>query len=116
MVRLIITVDNPLQGMFESLAVKLQTQMQNVLDQNGSEIVSYAQSIVPVHTGFLRDSIQYHVEGTVLYVLAAAYYAKYVEYGTRHMKAEPYMRPALDNQLPQLRADLAAAVLNVLQM
>ena len=37
-------------------------------------------------------------------------YAPYVEYGTRFMDAEPFVRPALDKQGPEFRKDLEKMV------
>ncbi len=34
-------------------------------------------------------------------------YAAYVEYGTRYMAAQPYMRPAFMQQSERFKADLA---------
>lgn len=52
---------------------------------------------VPVRTGFLRDSITYahdkkKVQSTV-YV--PPFYGIYVEFGTRFMRPQPFVRPAL---------------------
>jgi len=55
-----------------------------------------AKEIVPVDTGFLQESI--HVEkGDSLgeyRVVADAEYAKFVEYGTHKMAAQPFITPA----------------------
>lgn len=37
-------------------------------------------------------------------------YAEYVEYGTRHMEAQPYIKPAYDAQKPQFKSDLKKAM------
>ena len=37
-------------------------------------------------------------------------YAEYVEYGTRFMEAEPFVRPALDAQKDKFKADLKKLV------
>lgn len=37
-------------------------------------------------------------------------YAEYVEYGTRFMEAEPFVRPALDDQKDKFKADLKKLV------
>jgi HK97 gp10 family phage protein len=69
-----------------------------MLDFAGEKLVEYAQRAVPVRTGFLRSSIGYTVDSGAftLNFLATALYAMYVEMGTRRMRPEPYMRPALD--------------------
>lgn len=64
----------------------------------GDEVVNISRGIVPVRSGFLRDSIFSDVvESDLSLTLAAtAPYASYVEFGTQRMAAEPYLRPALD--------------------
>lgn len=55
-----------------------------------------ARRIVPVDTGRLKASIQVEDAGhEKARVHATAPYAGYVELGTRHMAAQPYLRPSL---------------------
>lgn len=55
-----------------------------------------AKRIVPVRTGRLRNSIGISDPGPRSVVVdATAPYAGYVELGTRYMRAQPYLRPAL---------------------
>ncbi len=75
-------------------------------------MVSYAQRIVPVRTGFLRSSINYEVSGLTLWLRADARYAVYVEFGTRRMAARPYVRPTIDYYRSVIAAKLQQAVLN----
>ena len=61
-----------------------------------------AQHLVPVDTGFLRSSIFYRTNAELEMVIgASAPYAGFVEYGTRYMRAQPFMRPALQNTRQQ---------------
>ncbi|RLE37706.1 HK97 gp10 family phage protein, partial [Candidatus Woesearchaeota archaeon] len=67
----------------------------------GENIVDEARSIVPVRTGYLRSTIYYERKGKhKLIVGAKAHYAGYVEYGTRKMAAQPYLRPAIARCIP----------------
>ena len=50
----------------------------------------------PVKTGNLRGSISHQVLTDHAKVGTNVEYAPYVEYGTKHMSAQPYLRPALD--------------------
>jgi HK97 gp10 family phage protein len=59
------------------------------------EVVIEAKRLVPVDTGALRDSISV-IDGSPMAVVADAPYSLYVELGTRHMAAQPYLMPALD--------------------
>lgn len=58
-----------------------------------------AKRLCPVDTGRLRSSIVYEVAATGRTITARigtnVEYAGYVEFGTRHMRARPYLRPAL---------------------
>jgi HK97 gp10 family phage protein len=55
---------------------------------------------VPVDTGRLKGTIKAQIEGTsenpVLVLSANTDYAKYVEFGTYKMKAQPFLRPAIE--------------------
>jgi len=78
------------------------------------KIQSDAQAIVPVDTGRLKLSIQSRVErkgdavGAEIWSGAESEegkpvdYAAFVEFGTSKMKAQPYMRPAMDKNKAQL--------------
>src|SRR5687768_16628959 len=60
----------------------------------------------PVKTGTLRRSITSRVETTRGYVGSNLEYAPFVEYGTRHMAAQPFLEPAIDDS----RADIEGAL------
>jgi HK97 gp10 family phage protein len=67
-----------------------------------------ARFLAPVDTGFLKSSIinrkvaPYHHK-----VRVGAHYGVYVEYGTRHMAAQPYFRPAIEMQKAIFRRQMA---------
>ncbi len=52
-----------------------------------------SQTLVPVDTGELKDSGHYDANG----VYYDKDYAGFVEYGTVKMRAQPYLRPAVEN-------------------
>jgi hypothetical protein len=58
-----------------------------------------AKRLCPVDTGRLRSSIAWRLEtdarGLHAVVGTGVTYAAYVEFGTRYMRARPYLRPAL---------------------
>lgn len=74
-------------------------KVQQVVRWAGSRVQQEAQQTVPVDTGTLKRSIQLHIEdgGLTAVVEASTEYAGYVEYGTRFMAAQPYMRPAAEH-------------------
>lgn len=70
----------------------------------GVNIQTRAKRQVPVDTGRLRSSIQTSApfrRGTRLVVTVGSNvkYAGYVERGTRFMRARPYLRPALEQEM-----------------
>ena len=94
-------------------------KVKDIVKLNGAELQEKAQrhaqfkghyegdKFVPP-TGQLRRSIQLDMEdnGLTAKVSANTEYAAYVEYGTRFMGAQPYMRPALHEQAEKFKDDL----------
>jgi HK97 gp10 family phage protein len=68
--------------------------------EQGAKVKDAAETIVPVDTGALRDSIELLVEGiatvATAWVGTTIRYGGYVEYGTSITPAQPFLRPALD--------------------
>ncbi len=60
--------------------------------------------------GQLKRSILLTVNGLTGTVRATADYAQYVELGTRFMGAQPYMRPALEEQGPVFLRDIKKTI------
>lgn len=71
------------------------------LRRTGVRVQNTAKQLCPVDTGRLRSSIQMtdprQVSADVLSIRvgSAVNYARYVELGTRYMRARPYLRPAI---------------------
>jgi HK97 gp10 family phage protein len=75
----------------------------------GFEAEGKAKRKAPIDTGFLRGSIRNKpMGGGVTEVGASAEYAPYVELGTRRMKAQPYLEPAIKESVDNLRRALEA--------
>lgn len=83
--------------------------VRNVVKMNGAELQNKAKRIAPVDTGTLKRSIGLEITeaGMTAEVEATAEYAPYVEYGTRFMKAQPYIRPSLEEQKKSFENDLS---------
>lgn len=73
----------------------LKAKLQEIVKQNGTELNRNIQKITPVDTGNLRRSITLELNnnGLIAKVYTKVPYAKFVEYGTIHQKAQPYFRP-----------------------
>ncbi len=68
------------------------------------KIIAEAKRICPIDTGQLRSSIQIYDENTAkatVQLAANTSYAAFVEWGTSRMKAQPYMRPAVQKFSPR---------------
>lgn len=72
------------------------------------DIEAAAKAIAPVDTGALRASIGVTTSGPLTAAIGPTVdYAAYVEFGTRRMRAQPYMQPAADKVLPSVETALA---------
>lgn len=116
-----------LEGM-EKLQVKLKKNVQmsdvkRVVRKNGSKLQKKAQKNAPVGTpqstgipgyvgGTLKRSIRLDITdgGMTAEVEPTAEYAAYVEYGTRFMNAQPYMRPSYNQQKEKFKSDMKKLV------
>lgn len=79
---------------------------------NGSEMQKKAQRNAPVDTGNLKNNIGLEISdgGMTATVEPTAEYAPYVELGTRFMEAQPFLKPAFEEQKKQFEKDLQKLV------
>lgn len=72
------------------------------------EIASLAAQLAPVDTGELSESVgvAQGTDGKTWLITVNAGHAVHVEYGTENSEAQPYLRPACNALIPELRADL----------
>lgn len=82
--------------------------VRQIVRQNGAELQRKAQRNTPVDTGTLKRSIGLDISdgGLTAESEAGAEYAPYVEWGTRFMEAQPYMKPAFHEQREQFKRDM----------
>ena len=87
---------------------KCDSEIGKVVKANTSELQQKEMRTVPVDTGFLKRSITLTMKdnGLTGVVEPTADYASYIEYGTRFMAAQPYVRPSYDEQLTQFIKDM----------
>lgn len=98
---------------FDKLEAKLKRNMdlgavRTVVRKNGADLQEKAQENAPVVSGTLKRSIGLDItdSGLTAEVEPMADYAAYVEYGTRFMEAQPYLKPAYDEQKKKFVKDL----------
>lgn len=84
----------------------LEAALDEAYDEIGSEAVRYAQSLCPVDTGRLRASLDYKKEENTLMVGSDVDYAKYVETGTMRQKAQPFLKPAMEDKAAKFESVL----------
>src|SRR5690242_11392321 len=70
-----------------------------LLDKVANDVLSDALHTVPVRTGNLKNSGQVEPgdDKYSRYIHFHANYAAYVEFGTRHMRPQPYLTPAVEH-------------------
>ena len=87
--------------------VKLE-DVKTVVQFHGSEMQTTAQMICPRVTGNLTDHITLEIrdKGLTAEVAPHTNYAGYVEWGTRYMDAQPYIRPAFEQESRRFHDDL----------
>lgn len=88
------------------------SDVKRVVKQNGSELQKKAMRKAPVDSGHLKRSIGLDIEnaGLTAEIEPTADYAAYVEYGTRFMGAQPYLKPAYDEQKELFKSDMKKLV------
>lgn len=86
--------------------------VKRVVRHNGAEMQEKAQRNAPVDTGHLKRSIGLEITdgGMSTEVEPTAEYAPYVELGTRFMEAQPYLKPAFDEQKEKFEKDMKKLV------
>ena len=80
----------------------LTRRASQVVRKAALDTMADAKMVAPVDTGNLRNSITTDARPGDLraVVEATTDYAAYVEFGTRRMRPQPYMRPAQDRNTP----------------
>lgn len=110
--RMTITGSDQLRRNLARLAGNERRQAQRDGLEAGARIVeTHSKLICPVDTGFLRNSIQVDDVTPVEAIIAPhTEYAEHVEFGTERQRAQPYMRPALDQHETEIIGAIEATV------
>lgn len=105
---------------------ELRGDIPDALREAAEQFLEDAKSRVPVDSGDLRDSGYVGTKGNSTYqakkihakevkanegeavVGFAAFYSKFVEFGTKKMAAQPFMRPTLDSSKDKLAGTITA--------
>lgn len=90
--------------------------VRRVVKQNGAELQEKMQEKADFkkgyQTGTTKRSIGLEIkdEGLTAEVAPETEYSPYLEYGTRFMEAQPFVRPALEDQTAQFKKDMQKLV------
>ena len=88
----------------------MQNRIQQRLVEWAGDVKADAERLVPVRTGYLQSTIFSKSQQWQIEVGAEAAYAAAVEFGTRNMRAQPYLTPAVEAYLPSLEHVLLEAL------
>lgn len=103
----------------------LRDKVAEGLEECGVVLEGHAKDYCPVRTGALRESIGHGVSGTSVTIFAGGDsvtsggsdkhvdYAAIVEFGSTKTRAQPYMRPALENHKDEVKQIMDAALSSV---
>jgi HK97 gp10 family phage protein len=92
------------------LTRQMQSKIHERLQSWATRIQRQAQKNAPARTGYLRSTIYGKVKEWVAEIGAEATYALFVEFGTRYMRAQPYLYPAIQEGLPSLERIIVEAI------
>jgi HK97 gp10 family phage protein len=112
-----ITGVEALKGKFEALGGAVSAKNLRVaLRAGGMVVMNDAKARVPVLTGNLRRSIALS-DGpgdAEVTIGTDVEYAPYVEFGTSRMAAQPYLRPALDENHEEITRTISDALADLI--
>lgn len=110
----------------DKILAELRGDTPDALYAAAEQFIEAAKRRVPVASGDLRDSAYIGIDGKSTYqakkihakevrakkgeavAAFAAFYAKFVEYGTKRTAAKPFMRPTLDESKAKLIGTITA--------
>ena len=90
--------------------------LKHIVRHNGTELQQKAQKNADFkkgyQTGTTKRSISLDMkdEGLTAQVEPGTEYAAYLEFGTRFMEAQPYLKPAYEEQMKKFKQDLERLV------
>ena len=92
----------------------MQQATVRALEKCGLTAEGYAKKLAPVDTGNLRNSITHDVDDgePAAYIGTNVEYAPYQELGTIHIKAQPFLKPAVADHANEFRKIIENEVKN----
>lgn len=90
-----MSIDVKIEDNSKEFLKELESRIPAALEECGLAAEGYAKGLCPVDTGLLRNSISHSTDDNTAYIGTNVEYAAYVELGTKKMKAQPYLMPAV---------------------
>jgi len=87
----------------DQILARVNMLKRTALEAGANVVKADAKLRAPVDTGQLRASIQHQVNEDSADIGTNVTYAEYLEYGTSRQRAQPFLRPALDENEQQIR-------------
>lgn len=119
---IIIHGSKEMEDLFKKLPEKFQRKiLRRALMLGALQVRERARQLVPVDSGDLKRSIKARKpKGTKRgeirrEVGATEYYAHFVESGTKKIKAQPFLKPALDETTPKIVDRIGDAMVDFLK-
>lgn len=77
-------------------ALTINGKAEMAVAKTAHDVLGTAETLVPVDTGYLKNSLSADVSGLDAEIGPTAEYGGYVELGTSRMSPQPYLAPAFD--------------------
>lgn len=87
-----------------------EEELAKSLEEIGLIAEGYAKIKCPVDTGRLRNSISHITSSNMVAIGTNVEYGPYVELGTRRMKAQPFLRPAIEDHMQEYKDIIKKAI------
>ncbi len=102
------------QAWVENLPKAITREMRTAVEEAANEVADAMRRIVAVDQGDLRDSITVTMDDQALRATISAggrkaFYARFVEYGTKAKSAQPFFWPMFRARRQAIKRRLAAA-------
>lgn len=104
-----------LRRKMETLSSTMKDRVHDTLIEQGETLKNTAQSFAPRRTGYLESTVFARVEGWILKVGATAFYAAFVEFGTRFIQPRRFLARALEYHMPDIIRSLNEAISGAIQ-
>jgi HK97 gp10 family phage protein len=94
---------------------RLTQGIENALEAMGMQVENHAKAKCPVDTGNLRNSITHTSDSESAFIGTDVFYSGYVELGTSRQDPQPYLRPAVEDHVDELKRIAEAMIQNAFQ-